>query len=106
MIGQILVKMGMLEVGQSPSELGPMVIFIFSSLTNLRVLLGLGCAIAAALTWIIAISRSSLSFAYPFMALTVVLVLIMSGVIFKENIPINRWIGVGIVCTGIIIASR
>ena len=60
----------------------------------------------AALAWIVAISRSNLSFAYPFMALAVVLVLLLSGVIFQEEIPMNRWIGVALVCLGILVASR
>lgn len=105
-LGQILVKQGMLDVGKSPSELAALPAFVLRSLTNPRVVIGLGCAVAAALTWIVAISRSNLSFAYPFMALGVVLVLVLSGVVFKEAIPMNRWIGVGIVCLGILVASR
>ena len=105
-LGQILVKQGMLEVGKSPSDLAAMPEFALRALTNLRVVLGLSCAVVAALTWIVAISRSNLSFAYPFMALTVVLVLALSGVIFREAIPMNRWIGVAIVCLGILVASR
>lgn len=105
-LGQILVKQGMLGVGKSPSELASMPGFVLSALTNPRVVLGLGCAVVAALTWIIAISRSDLSFAYPFMALGVVLVLLFSGIVFKETISLNRWIGVAIVCLGIVVASR
>lgn len=105
-LGQILVKQGMLAVGKSPSEIAAIPRFALHALTNPQVILGLSCAVVAALTWIIAISRSSLSFAYPFMALTVVLVLVLSGVFFKEEIPMNRWIGVVIVGVGIFIASR
>lgn len=105
-LGQVLVKQGMLDVGKSPSELVAMPGFVLRALTNPRVVLGLLCAMAAALAWIIAISRSDLSFAYPFMALSVVLVLLFSGIVFKETISINRWIGVAIVCLGIVVASR
>jgi uncharacterized membrane protein len=105
-LGQIMVKQGMLEVGKSPADLAAMPTFALRALTNYRVVLGLGCAVVAALVWIVAISRSRLSFAYPFMALNVVLVLALSGVVFKEAIPMNRWIGVAIVCIGIYIGSR
>lgn len=80
--------------------------FAWRSLSNLHVALGLSCAVVAAIAWIIAISRAKLSFAYPFMALTVVLILVLSGFVFKEEIPINRWIGVALCCLGILIASR
>ena len=105
-LGQILVKQGMLAVGKSPADPSALPAFALAALTNTRVVLGLGCAVVAALAWIVAISRSNLSFAYPFMALTVVIVLALSGVIFKEPIPANRWVGVAIVCLGILVASR
>ena len=87
-LGQILVKQGMLQVGKSPSELTELPEFALRALTNLRVMLGLACAVAAALAWIVAISRSPLSFAYPFMTLSVVLVLVLAGVVFREDIPL------------------
>ena len=105
-LGQMLVKQGMLEVGESPFELATMPQFLWRALTNLRVLLGLGCAVIAALTWMVAISRSNLSFAYPFMTLSVVLVLVFSNIVFKETIPLNRWLGVLLVFFGVFIASR
>jgi drug/metabolite transporter (DMT)-like permease len=105
-LGQILVKQGMLAVGASPTAIQSMPGFVLRALTNYQVVLGLGCAVIAALTWIIAISRSQLSYAYPFMTLTLVLVLLLSGFMFKETIPINRWLGAAIVCAGIIVSSR
>jgi len=105
-IGQLLVKQGMLEVGRSPTQVAMLPQFIRQTLTNLKVLLGLTGAVAAALSWIVAVSRSDLSFAYPFMGLAIVLVLALSRALFGETVPITRWPGVGIVCIGIFIAAR
>jgi hypothetical protein len=55
-LGQILVKQGMLAVGASPTAIQSMPGFVLRALTNYQVVLGLGCAVIAALTWIIAIS--------------------------------------------------
>jgi len=104
--GQILVKQGMLEVGNHPSQLGLFPSFIWSALTNVRVVLGFACAFAASLTWIVAISRSDLSFAYPFTGLTIVTVLTLSPIIFGETVPLTRWLGVLLVCVGIWVAAR
>lgn len=104
-IGQLLVKSGMLEVGPSPANPALLPQFFWRTLTNLRVLLGLACAVVAALSWTIALSRANLSFAYPFTALGVVLVLALSGMIFHEQVPVTRWLGVLIVCVGIFVAS-
>jgi len=104
--GQLLVKKGMLEVGSSPAEIRRLPGFIGRALVNWKVILGVCCAVAATLSWIVALSRAPLSFAYPFFGLAIVLVLALSGLLLDERIPLTRWIGVGIVCLGIFVASR
>ena len=104
--GQLLVKRGMLQVGSSPEQLSLLPQFVMRALTNRWVMFGFGCAAFAAAAWIVTISRAQLSFAYPFIALTIVLVLALSGLIFDEAVPAQRWIGVAVVCLGLVIASR
>ena len=104
--GQLLVKKGMMEVGGSPSQLVRLPRFLFSAFTNGSVLAGLGCAFLAAVTWTLAVSRTALSFAYPFMGLAIVLTLALSGLFFGEKVPAQRWIGVALVCLGIFVAAR
>lgn len=104
--GNLLIKAGMLEVGNLPEKHDAILKFFFQSFTNLKVFAGLAMALLAAMAWMGAISQSEISFAYPFMSLTIVLVLALSGVLFEENVPLTRWIGVIIVCLGLIVASR
>src|SRR5262249_45939978 len=105
-VGQLLVKAGMLEVGPLPPNISDIWLFGFHILTNIKVVLGLGSAVAAAVCWTGAVSLSDISFAYPFMALAIVLVLAFSGVFFSETVPVARWIGVAIVCLGLLVAAR
>lgn len=104
--GNLLVKAGMLDVGTLPNQAALIPDFFYHSLTNLKVVTGLGMAFLAAMAWIGAVSKSDISFAYPFMSLTVVLVLLFSGLLFGEDVPINRWLGVIIVCLGLVVAAR
>lgn len=104
--GQILVKRGMLGIGASPSEFALLPKFVLNSLLNLQVLIGLTCSVLAAITWIVAVSRADLGAAYPFMALAIVLVVAISGVLFGEGIMPSQAIGVGIVCLGLVVATR
>ena len=90
--GQLLVKAGMLEVGPLPASLSDIWSFVLHVLTNLKVVAGLGLAVVAALCWTGAVSTSEISFAYPFMALAIVLVLALSGVLLGEVVP-NRPLG-------------
>jgi len=105
-LGQLSLKAGMLEVGAAPGELNSISSFLWAAFTNWKVVAGLASAVIAAVLWMGAVSRSDISFAYPFMALAIVLVLALSGVFFAEQVSLGRWVGVIIVCLGLIIAAR
>jgi multidrug transporter EmrE-like cation transporter len=60
----------------------------------------------SAVFWLIVLSRVSLSFAYPFAALTYVLILLFDRFILKTEVPGLRWAGVFLIITGIILISR
>ena len=104
-VGQLLIKQGMLDVGASPGRVELLPGFLWRTLTNPHVALGLASAVIAALCWTIAVSRSDLSFAYPFMGLAIVLVLALSPLLLGESVPLRRWLGVLIVCIGLFVAS-
>ncbi len=105
-VGQLLVKQGMLHVGSSPTRITLLPRFVLKTFTNPYVLLGLVSAVCATVSWTLAISRANLSVAYPFMGLAIVMVLTLSSALFGEAVPPQRWIGVGIVCLGLAVAAR
>jgi drug/metabolite transporter (DMT)-like permease len=105
-IGQMLVKQGAMDLGGSPGRLAQVPAFLWRASTNWHVILGLASAGVAAAAWVMALSRSDLSLAYPFIGLSIVLVLAMSGFVFGERVPWTRWLGAMIVCLGIWVASR
>lgn len=105
-VGHLLIKKGMLQIGASPEQFSLLPRFVWRAFSNISVITGLGCAMAAAACWTVAISRLDLNVAYPFMGLAIVLVLALSGVFFGETVPLSRWIGVLIVCLGLIVASH
>jgi drug/metabolite transporter (DMT)-like permease len=60
----------------------------------------------AFLCWMAAITKFELSYAYPFMSLSFLLVLILSAILFHEPLTVSKVVGVGLVVAGIIIGSR
>ena len=104
--GQMLIKQGVLQVGVSPTTIGGLPAFLWRAFSDLHVILGLTCALLAAAAWVTALARTDLSLAYPFMGLTIVLVLVLSGIAFNERVPVTRWLGAIVVCFGIWLASR
>ena len=60
----------------------------------------------SAVVWLVVLSRASLSFAYPFAALTYVLILLFDLFILDETVPPLRWAGVALIVAGIFLVSR
>ena len=104
--GQLLVKSASAEFGSVPVKFSEVLPFLISAFSNFKLLAGLGCAVIASIMWMSALSLSDISFAYPFMGLAIVLVLALSPLIFKETVPLTRWLGVAVVCIGLWIASK
>jgi drug/metabolite transporter (DMT)-like permease len=60
----------------------------------------------SALVWLVVLSRTSLSFAYPFASLTYVLILVFDRFWLNESVPGLRWAGVALIAAGIVLVSR
>lgn len=104
--GQIILKYGVSKLGEMPTKIDDGAVFLFRALLNPLVILSLMLAFVGALAWIATVSKVELSFAYPFTSLGYVLVLLFSSLIFKEQIPTMRWIGVLIIGIGVFVVSR
>jgi uncharacterized membrane protein len=97
-LGQVLVKKGALELR------GATAVFLY--VTNIHVILGFTSAGIAAFCWLKALQYYRLSYAYPFMSLSFLIVALLSVVVFSEEVRISQWIGLGIVLVGLWVGSR
>ena len=60
----------------------------------------------SAIVWLFALSRTTLSFAYPFAALSYVLIVVFSVLVLHETVPPLRWLGVAFIVTGIMFVAQ
>jgi undecaprenyl phosphate-alpha-L-ara4N flippase subunit ArnE len=60
----------------------------------------------SAVAWVAVLSRTSLSFAYPFVSLTYVFIIAVDRFVLHESVPALRWAGVAFIVTGIVLVSR
>jgi multidrug transporter EmrE-like cation transporter len=60
----------------------------------------------SAVVWLFALSRVSLSFAYPFAALGYVLIVTFSILVLHETVPPLRWLGVACIVIGIVLVAQ
>lgn len=103
---QLLLKKGVLQVGGFPQNLHELGHFFSQAYTNGYVLSAVFLTIVTAIAWVLAVSKAELSYIYPFMALSYVLVALFSLLVFKEDVSTIRWIGIMVVCVGVFLISR
>lgn len=95
--GQTAWKYGMQHIQLKGSLFVRFFQFFFSPL----ILLGFALYIIATGIWMYLLSKLPLSFLYPLQSLAYVLSLVIALLIFKEHIPITRWIGTGVILFGV-----
>ena len=95
--GQLLIKMGTLEVNKIES---------FQDLLNIKLLSGIGLFGLSFLTWIYIVSRNNLSYAFPFaVGLGYVGGVVLSIVVLKETATLWQFVGMALIWVGIILMA-
>jgi drug/metabolite transporter (DMT)-like permease len=103
---QLTLKHGMNQVVESSGALKLSSTSFKDVLTTPAVWGGLLLFGLSALVWMAVLSRASLSFAYPFVSLTYVLILLADRFVLDETIPALRWAGVFCIMVGIVLVAQ
>jgi multidrug transporter EmrE-like cation transporter len=104
--GQLVVKWQVAKAGALPGNLPAKISFLLHLVLNPWIMSAMAAGFCALLSWLAAMTKFELSYAYPFMSLAFVLVLILSAVLFHEAVTVPKVLGVVLVMVGIIVASR
>ena len=104
--GQLLLKKAMLGIGVLTPSVGALPSIVMRIATSPLVIVGLGCYALGSFFWLIALSRAQLSFAYPFVGLSFVLVFAASWFFYGETINLWRLAGIASIVIGVLFVSR
>lgn len=100
-LGQILLKSGLSQIGDRPG-VGRVLATIF---TNFRVFGGFFCYGVSSLFYLVALSRLPLSYAYPMIALSYVIVTYLAWQLLGERVPLLRIGGLAIILVGVVVVA-
>lgn len=103
--GQLIVKARTLVHASGTGGVTDYSRYLLAMFTDIGVLSGLAAAIVAGTCWLLAIERLEVGYAYPFMALTFVLVPLGSAVLFHEPLPLLQLVGLGLVVVGVAVSA-
>jgi drug/metabolite transporter (DMT)-like permease len=101
--GQLLFKVGSLRMPPF-AELGAFGL-LGRMLTTPTIVIGFACFFLSSLLWIYAIRQLPLSVAYPFVALSYIVIFIGSAILFDESITWRHWTGAALIVCGIVLIN-
>jgi multidrug transporter EmrE-like cation transporter len=104
--GQIAIKWQVNIAGKLPQDNAEKVYYLVKLLVNPWVISSFICALLASISWMAAMTKFPLSYAYPFTSLSFVIILLASNVFFQETITVGKLIGISFLVSGIIISSK
>ena len=78
----------------------------FSMLLNPYIMIALVLTLLAGVTWMIAMTKFEISYAYPFTILGLVFVTIFSVILFGESVNIYKIGGIILIVFGVIVISK
>jgi multidrug transporter EmrE-like cation transporter len=103
--GQV-IKWQISKAGAFPEGIVEKIGFLLCMVLNPWVISSLCCAFLAFLCWMAAMTKFDLSYAYPFMSLSFVMVLVLSALFFQETITLPKVCGVSFIMLGIAIGAQ
>ncbi|MGZ5212924.1 MAG: EamA family transporter [Actinomycetota bacterium] len=103
---QLTLKHGMNLVADSSGALKLSASSLKAVVTTPAVWGGLFLFGLSAMVWLAVLSRTSLSFAYPFASLSYVLILLADKFVLNETVPALRWAGVFCIMVGIVLVAQ
>lgn len=104
--GQVVLKWQVSLAGPMPAETSEKIGFLLGLLLKPWILSGFAAAFLASIAWMAAMTKFDLSYAYPFMSLNFVIVLVLSAVLFSEPVTAPKLIGLSLIIVGIIVGSQ
>jgi len=103
--GQVVLKWRINGIGSLPESIVNKIFFLAKLLLDPWIFSGFFAAFIASFFWMATMTKFDLSFAYPFMSLAFVFVLILSVLFFNEPLSWQKVIGLVFIISGIIITN-
>jgi len=111
-LGQISLRKGMAEHEKNYGSLGTpgigMISKVMRAVLTPYVMLGLALYALSSCFWLVVISPGgwALSYAYPMIAISYVLVVLLSRAIFDDRVMPLQWLGILVMCTGLVLVAH
>jgi drug/metabolite transporter (DMT)-like permease len=104
-VAQFTIKAGVKKIGTF-DLIGDFAGSMLRAFTSWIILIGFALYFSSALLWLIILSRKDLSWAYPMVSLSYVIIVLASPVILNEHFSVQRLLGSLVICLGVYLVFR
>ncbi len=105
-LSQIMLKKGMATIGKIELSWSGLMSSALDVLFNWSIIFGLLVMMVSMTSHLIVLSRVEISFAYPFLGLSFVLITVYGHFYLAEAVTMWRVIGVLLICSGVAVVAR
>jgi multidrug transporter EmrE-like cation transporter len=103
---QLLLKAGTNAVGQFEFTAANIVPVGARLALEPHIVGGVACYVVSLVVWILGLSRTEVSIAYPMLAIGYVVNALAAWYLFEENLGAARWTGIGFIVLGVFLVVR
>jgi multidrug transporter EmrE-like cation transporter len=101
-----IIKTENSESNKNETKIKKIIQLLISAFLNPRVIIGLFCYFAGMILWLLILSREDLSFAYPILGSSYILIVASSWLFLNEAVSPIRWLGAAIISLGVILIAK
>jgi multidrug transporter EmrE-like cation transporter len=102
-VGQLSMKSGMIRVRRkSGGDLGPIIKALPKIFTDLYVLGGVSIYVLSTVLWLWVLSKVPLSFAYPCISVSYIIIIIAGKFVFREKIDLWKISAIILILAGVV----
>lgn len=103
---QVLLKAGVKNLGVISLQFPTLIRAGFTLAVNPFILAGLSCYVVSVVVWLLALSRTAVSIAYPMLSIGYIVTAIIAWLYLGEHMTTERWIGIGVIILGVFLVAR
>ena len=98
---QMIMRWQVNAVGAMPEELAQKLIYIAQLLIKPWVILAIAASFLSGIAWLLTLTKFEISFAYPWLAVNFVLVMLLGYFLFDESINLQKVLATTLIIAGV-----
>lgn len=103
---QLIMRWQVTAAGALPADCLGKFFYVLNLILDPWVLSGIVATFLAGISWMLAMTKFEISYAYPFVSLNYILVLVAGSIFFDESISMSKLAGSALVVLGIIVIAK